>query len=201
MKKIMFRVACVTLVALVACCVIVVYLVRENERLRRNVHALEHGVEYYRTESGRSAAAVEVLELEVAEYRRRSGDDAKMIESLGIRLRRAESVAKSATVTTLGDTVVLRDTVIVRDTVLMSARHFAGEDAWSRVEGLLFGDSVRYNVHTVDTLHQVVHRVPRRFLFIPYGTRAIRQEVWSSNPNTELVYTEYIELSRRKRER
>ena len=61
--------------------------------------------------------------------------------------------------------------------------------------GVLSQKSVR------QSLHQVVHRVPRKFIFIPYGTKAIRQEVWLSNPNTELVYTEYIELSRHKRER
>ena len=95
----------------------------------------------------------------------------------------------------------MRDTVVVSDSVAVSARHFAGADVWSRVEGILFGDSLRYAVRTVDTLHQVIHRVPRKFLFIPYGTKAIRQEVWSSNPNTELVYTEYIELPKRRRAR
>jgi len=38
--------------------------------------------------------------------------------------------------------------------------------------------------------------LPRRFLFIRYGTKAIRQEMVSSNPHTQLVYTEYIEFTR-----
>jgi hypothetical protein len=125
--------------------------------------------------------------------------DVEEIASLGIRLKRAESYSKSVAVTTLADTVVVRDTIVMRDTVPIPAHHFVGADTWSRVEGILFGDSVRYSVHTIDTLHQVVHRVPRKFLLIPYGTKAIRQEVWSSNPNTELVYTEYIELPKRRK--
>ena len=139
--------------------------------------------------------------MEVAEFRELHRDAAKEIASLGIRLRRAESVAQSVAVTMLTDTVVMRDTIVVSDTVAVAARHFAAVDAWSRVEAILFGDSVQYAVRTIDTLHQVVHRVPRRFLFIPYGTKAIRQEVWSSNPNVELVYTEYIELPKRLKER
>ena len=197
MRKILFWAAAVALVAIVASGFIIAHLARENERLRRNESALRHGVELYRTESGRSAAAVEALEMEVAEFRELHRDAAKEIASLGIRLRRAESVAQSVAVTTLTDTVVVRDTIVVRDTVAVAARHFAAADAWSRVEAILFGDSVQYAVRTIDTLHQVVHRVPRRFLFIPYGTKAIRQEVWSSNPNVELVYTEYIELPKR----
>ena len=197
MKKSLFWAAVVALVAFVACGVAIRCLVRENERLRRNESALRHGVEYYRTESGRSAAEVEALEMEVAEFRELHRDAAKEIASLGIRLRRAESVARSVAVTTLTDTVVMRDTIVVSDTVAVAARHFAAVDAWSRVEAILFGDSVRYAVRSIDTLHQVVHRVPHRFLFIHYGTKAIRQEVWSSNPNVELVYTEYIELPKR----
>ena len=201
MKKILFWAAAVALVAIVVSGFIIAHLARENERLRRNESALRHGVELYRTESGRSAAAVEALEMEVAEFRELHRDAAKEIASLGIRLRRAESVAQSVAVTTLTDTVVVRDTIVVRDTVAVAARHFAAADAWSRVEAILFGDSVQYAVRTIDTLHQVVHRVPRRFLFIPYGTKAIRQEVWSSNPNVKLVYTEYIELPKRLKER
>ena len=199
MKKFMFWAAVIALISVVVCGVIIHYLINENARLRSNQHALLEGVEFYRTESGKSAASVEVLQLELAEFRQQHKRDIEEIASLGIRLRRAESYAKSVAVTTIADTVVVRDTVVLRDTVAMPARHFAAADAWSRVEGILSGDSVRYAVHTIDTLHQVVHRVPRKFLFIPYGTKAIRQEVWSSNPNTELIYTEYIELPRRKK--
>ena len=199
MRKFLLWVTVVALILVAICGVALGYFIKENARLRGNQHALIEGVEFYRTESGRSAASVEVLQLELAEFRSLREQDAEEIASLGIRLRRAESYAKSVAMTTLTDTVIVRDTVVVRDTVTMPARHFAGEDAWSRVEGILFGDSLHYAIRTTDTLHQVVHRVPRKFLFIPYGTKAIRQEVWSSNPNTELIYTEYIELPRRKK--
>ncbi len=195
----MFWAAVIALISVVVCGVIIHYLINENARLRSNQHALLEGAEFYRTESGKSAASVEVLQLELAEFRQQHKRDIEEIASLGIRLRRAESYAKSVAVTTLADTVIVRDTVVLRDTVAMPARHFAAADAWSRVEGILLGDSLHYAIRTTDTLHQVVHRVPHKFLFIPYGTKAIRQEVWSSNPNTELIYTEYIELPRRKK--
>ena len=197
----MLWVAVIALILVAICGVALGYLIKENARLRGNQHALIEGVEFYRTESGKSAASVEVLQLELAEFRSLRQQDVEEIASLGIRLRRAESYAKSVAMTALTDTVIVRDTVVLYDTVAMPARHFASADAWSRVEGMLFGDSVHYAVRTVDTLHQVIHRVPHKFLFIPYGTKAIRQEVWTSNPNTELIYTEYIELPKRRKER
>lgn len=201
MRKFLFWVAVVATIVAVVCGIVVVRLVRENHHLERVEHALREDVRLYRTASDRSAASVEALELTVAEFREVHERDAKEIESLGIRLRRAESYAKSAMTTTITDTVVVRDTVIVRDSLPEAYRYFAAADVWSRVEGILYGDSLSYAVHSVDTLHQVVHRVPHKFWFIRYGTKAIRQEVWSSNPNTELVYTEYIELPRRTRRR
>ena len=90
----------------------------------------------------------------------------------------------------------LRDSIIVRDTLRDTVRIFLGGDVWSRVAGVIRGDSLRYSVQSIDTLFQVVHRVPRRFLFFRYGTKAIRQEIVSSNPHTRLVYSEYVELSR-----
>ena len=63
-----------------------------------------------------------------------------------------------------------------------------------RVWGIIRRDTLMLDYRSVDTLHQVIHRVPRKFLFFRFGTKGIRQEVWSSNPHTRLVYSEYIEL-------
>ena len=46
----------------------------------------------------------------------------------------------------------------------------------------------------MDTIKQIVHRVPKKFLFIKYGTKGIKQEVVSKNPHTKIVFTEYREL-------
>ena len=170
-------------------------LIAENERLRGNCEALTEDVRLYRTRAGESAASVQVLELKLSEFRKQHQADTERIRALGISLRRAESYAKSAMEQRYADSVVLRDTVILRDTV----RIFEGGDRWSHIAGIIAGDRLSYEIHTVDTLHQVVHRVPRKWWFFRFGTRAIRQEIWSSNPHTQLVYSEYVELGRRRR--
>lgn len=167
-------------------------LYEENERLKRNCEALTEDVTLYRTRAGESAASVRVLELKLSEFRKQHQADTERIRALGISLRRAESYAKSAMEQRYADSVVLRDTVILHDTV----RLFEGGDRWSHIAGIIAGDRLSYDIHTVDTLHQVVHRVPRKWCFFRFGTRAIRQEIWSSNPNTQLVYSEYVELKR-----
>ena len=130
--------------------------------------------------------------------------DAESIRDLGIKLKRVESTAKTATATVVELRAKLRDTAVVRETsagavIIDSMRTFRWRDPWVTVEGLIERDSVACRVESIDTLRQVVHRVPRRFLFIRWGTKAIRQEVMSSNPHTRIVYTDYIELKKRNR--
>ena len=165
-------------------------LSNENHRLRANERVLREGITLYRTKSDHSAASVEALTLELDEFKEQHREDRKTIEDLGIRLRRMESYSKSVTTSTLRDTVILRDTVVLRDSIKY-AHHTT---PWTTLHATLSSDTLSYEIINYDTLHQVIHRVPRRLWFIPYGTKAIRQDISCSNPNTRLVYTEYIEL-------
>lgn len=74
--------------------------------------------------------------------------------------------------------------------------HFSHHTPWVHIEGEVRRDTLLLDYHSIDTLHQIVHRVPRKFLFFRFGTKAIRQEIVSSNPYTKIVYSEYIELRR-----
>ena len=178
----------------------------ENRRLAENQQALSLETEHYRTRLGEEAASVQALRLRCAEFETLRAADAERIRTLGIRLRRLEAAAKSSTKTELDLRVPLRDTLmatVVRrgDTAACAPRwdtlrSFRWRDPWVTVEGRIDGDSVACHVMSVDTLHQIVHRVPRRFLFIRWGTKAIRQEIVSSNPHTRSVHTEYIKLER-----
>ena len=64
------------------------------------------------------------------------------------------------------------------------------------LEGEIGPDSVHCRVESIDTLHQVVYRIPRRFLFIRWGTKALRQQIASTNPHTRIVASEYVRIER-----
>jgi hypothetical protein len=180
----------ITIALVVLLAVLCLDLNHDNQRLRTNTHALQEGITLYKTKAERSAASVEVLTLELGEFKELHKADRATIDDMGIRLRRMESYAKSVTATTLRDTVIMRDTVILRDSVLY-AHHTT---PWTTLHATISNDTLSYQIINYDTLHQVIHRVPRKFLCFRFGTKAIRQEVTCSNPNTRLIYTEYIEL-------
>lgn len=180
----------ITIGAMVLLATLCLVLNNQNRRLQANESALLEGITLYKTKSEHSAASVETLSLELSQFKELHKSDQETIRDLGIRLRRVESYAKSVTSSTLRDNVVLRDTVIQRDSLLYA--HY--ETPWTTLHATINHDTLSYEIITYDTLHQVIHRVPRKLWFIPFGTKAIRQEVTSSNPNTQLIYTEYIEL-------
>lgn len=171
---------------------------RETLRLEANLRALASDTAHYRRRLGAESASCDVLRLRCREFERLRTQDARRLREMGIRLRRLEAVAAHTAVTRLETAAPLRDTVriVERDTLMLrdTVRLFRWRDAWVRVEGELHADTLRCRVESVDTLHQIVHRIPRRFLFIRWGTKALRQEIVSSNPHTRLVASEYLRI-------
>lgn len=165
---------------------------READRLRANLYALNDTLCRCRTRLGEETVSDEALRLRCSEFERLRAADAAEIRRLGIRLRRAEEIARTVAATTIEVPVPVRDTVILRDTL----RLFRWRDAWVEVEGLVGRDTAECRVESRDTLIQVLHRVPRRFLFIRGGTKAVRQEIVSRNPHTKIVYAEYVKIER-----
>lgn len=170
----------------------------EKKRLANNQEALLTDVEYYKTESGKNAASVLKLELSKSELERHCQDLTKTVDDLNIKISRIQSASTTVTKTEVEIQTVVRDSIVYRD-LPVSIKVINWRDPWIELNGVLDGDTFSAKIESVDTLHQVVHRIPKKFLFIKWGTKAIRQEVVSSNPHSRIVYTEYIELKGRKK--
>lgn len=166
----------------------------EKLRLETNQGALLSENIFYKTKDGKEAASVQALTLRCNEYERLMARDAAQIRSLNIKVKNLESVAHAGTSTELKVTAPIRDTIILHNNIREMMRSFNWADTWVSIKGLINADSVACTVNSCDTLTQVVHSIPRKFLFFRWGTKAVRQEIVSSNPHTSLTYTEYIKL-------
>ena len=200
MKKYLL-IACVILAVLCASLLGAVReLTQEKDRLTGNQEALMEEVQYYQDEAGRQAASVQRLELSKSELEAYNGELTQRIEDLNIKLKRVQAATTTATQTNVEIKTIIKDTIIYRDTGMLVLPAIKWQDPWVNVDGIIKPDStVDLSIQSVDTLFQVVHRVPKKFWFIKYGTKAIRQEITSSNPHPKIVYSEYIELEGRKK--
>lgn len=201
MRKILFYYSVVATLLLTACGLYLRHSTGEVARLRNNNEALTNETLLYQTRLEESAASAVALQLKLDEYRKQHADDTKRIRDLGIRLRRVESIATSASQTQIEVSTPVHDTLFPDRLLPDTASVFRWSDRWVSIEGIIRNGKAECNIESIDTLRQVIHRVPRRFLFFRYGTKAIRQEITSSNPHTRIVYTEYIELPKRHKRR
>lgn len=195
-------IACVVLAVLCASLLdIVGDINQENDRLQHNQDALMDDVTYYQTEAGKSAASVQRMELTNSELEAHNKELTKVVDDLNIKLKRVQAATTTATQTMVDIKTIIRDSIVYVDSGrIEKLPSIKWQDPWVNVDGIILPDSTMdLNVESVDTLYQVIHRVPKKFLFIKYGTKAIRQDITSSNPHTKIVYSEYIELKCRKK--
>ena len=168
---------------------------QENDRLSSNQTALFQDISYYRTRDSLSAASVERLTLTKKELEQNCEALARDIKDLKIKLKRVQSVSQASIETEHIIRTVVRDSLIVRDRI-DTLQCIDYHDNYLTLSGCIEHNHFSGHIMSRDTLLQVIHRVPHRWWFIKWGTKAIRQEIVSKNPHTHVVYSRYIELKR-----
>lgn len=165
-------------------------------RHEHNEEQLLSEKEEWITQSGKHVIEAQQLtlrnsDLEISQERMLS-----QIEELRIRNRRIESLLQTATETAQVVRTVIRDSLIyvpVEDTT-RRVSVFDWRDVWTSISGTIDGKDMELRYHSSDTLTFVAHRIPRQFLFFRYGTKEVRLDVVSANPNTSLEYSRSVQL-------
>lgn len=168
----------------------------EKDRLTINNESLMESVNLYKSNSGKYAASVISLTLTKSELEKNRDELAETIKDLNIKIKRLQSASSTSTNTQVKVQTIIKDSIVYRNGLQDTLQSFSWEDSWTKIHGEIKSKDVNMYINSVDTLKQIVHRVPKKFLFFRFGTKAIRQEIISSNPHTKIVYSEYIELKK-----
>lgn len=171
----------------------------ERQRFEGNQSVLMDSVRHYKVRDSLYAASVQALHLTVSEYKKYRTEDAALIRDMGIKLKRALSVSKVETSTDVEILAPIQDSIIRPNNPEMppdTVRKFRWRDPWVSVAGTIRKDSVSCSVHSEDSLAIVAHRVPHKFLFIRWGTKAVRLEIVSRNPHTTIQAAEFVRFSK-----
>lgn len=169
----------------------------DRNRLSDNQRTLLADIKFYRTKDSLNVASVERLVLTNREFRKYAGELEKTVKELNLKVKHLQSVSQSATETKYLVQTEIRDSIIIRpgkDPDTLSRIDF--QDPYLTFSGSITGKQFSGLIQSRDTIIQLIHRIPRRFWFIRWGTKAIRQEIVSRNPYSQIAYTEYIELKR-----
>ena len=170
-------------------------LIQENERLKENQNILLHNgkVEIGKTASGKSKASVDALQLKTSDLGHKP-DSLLAVTQKELKIKNSRVVAglRASTSTMVDIKTAITDSI---DTCqgfshpgLAATYNVSWSDPWVTVRGTIKGDSFRAHIESRDTLQFIIHRVPKKFLFFRFGTKAVRMEVVSQNPHTQLSY-------------
>lgn len=171
-------------------------LMKDRNRLSDNQRALMEDVTFYRTKDSLSAASVERLTLSNSEFKKYNEELNQTVEDLNIKVKRLQSISNTGTKTEYKVETVFRDSIVYVDNKPDTLRCLSYKDAWLTFDGCESKGVFKGKIESRDSLTTIVHRIPRKFLFFRWGTKAVRQEVLTKNPYSTIQYTKYLEFKK-----
>lgn len=173
--------------------------VQESERLAGNVRSLTAGTEQYKTEAGNNAARAQQLELTTGELREQCADLQARLADMGVQNKYLQRAISASTQTQVQIDTIVRDSIIYVPQLaqLDTVQVLRWADSWVTLDGIIHKGRFTGDITSQDTLTVAVHRVPKKFWFIKYGTKRIDVSVASSNPHTEINEVQCVEIRKK----
>lgn len=173
----------------------------EIDRLEANQDVLLSDIAIYRTKEGKLAASVQALTLSKSEIEKNCSDLTDKIKDMRLEIKRLKEVRETAIKSEYEIKSKFEDLVKIRndtDTLIHdSLKCINSVMPYINIEGCVNKEGIfTGKVTTTDTIFQAVHVVPKRFLFIKYGVKAIRQDIKMANPDANITYSRYIQIKK-----
>lgn len=157
------------------------------ERLDNNVSALTTDISYFKLNDSISAATIKSLNVTVDEFKDMNVEAKKTIDALNIKYKRLLKV--NQTITQENQDLLLNktiDTLILKDTIVktVSASY---RSPYLDLDIYDLGNQYQVRYESRDTIDQILENIPKKFLFIRYGTKGFKTTYVNRNPNAKIV--------------
>lgn len=171
-------------------------LQQDNERLSANIASMSAGTQQYKTEAGKQAARAQQLELTAGELKQHCADLQARLNDMGIKNKYLQRAVYASTQMSAKVDTVVRDSIVYVPQLarLDTLQVLQWADAWVRLNGTIHAGRFSGSITSQDTITVAVHKVPKKFLFIKWGTKRIDVSVASSNPHTIINEVKCVEI-------
>ena len=157
------------------------------ERLDGNVTALTTDINHFKVNDSLNAATIQSLNITVSEFKDMNIEAKKTIDALNIKYKRLLKV--NQTITQENQDLLLNktiDTLILKDTIVktVSASY---RSPYLDLDIYDIGNQYQVRYESRDTIDQILENIPKKFLFIRYGTKGFKTTYVNRNPNAKIV--------------
>ena len=157
------------------------------ERLDGNVTALTTDINHFKVNDSLNAATIQSLNITVGEFKDMNVEAKKTIDALNIKYKRLLKV--NQTITQENQDLLLNktiDTLILKDTIVktVSASY---RSPYLDLDIYDLGNQYQIKYESRDTIDQILENIPKKFLFIRYGTKGFKTTYVNRNPNAKIV--------------
>ena len=157
------------------------------ERLDGNVTALTTDINHFKVNDSLNAATIQYLNITVSEFKDMNIEAKKIIDALNIKYKRLLKV--NQTITQENQDLLLNktiDTLILKDTIVktVSASY---RSPYLDLDIYDLGNQYQVRYESRDTIDQILENIPKKFLFIRYGTKGFKTTYVNRNPNAKIV--------------
>jgi len=165
---------------------------QKSERLTQDFQALNGKLVYFKTQNGTIAVRNQALQVKVNELSTVFPKAETELENLSVKPNRVETYSESAMQQDKEIHTAIRDSVLPDS---IHARTFSYHDDFYSIKGVEIGDSQLVQIHSIDTIIQVVYHGKRirPWLWI-FSPRTLEQVISAKNPNTKIIFNKTIQI-------
>lgn len=173
-----------------------------SNKRNNQFEAIKNESKELRSKLGKSYSQTEQLELTASQLKKslKESQDSNsyygktilVLKSTIQDLKIKKSHIKSASVSSSENKVEFITKTEVKYVGKDTIHTFKWQDPYTTIFGHSWKDSVQCTVFSRDTLVQIVERVPKRFLFFKFGTKYLKQTIYSKNPHNNITYSASI---------
>lgn len=164
---------------------------------KQNQETLLDSLEYYKTLDSLNTVRIGSLTLSLEDYKKYRAEDYSIVNSATKR-EKLSSVNTVSSETSNSIITLLRDTV--RDTIYADTiKAFSYKSKYTDVNGLIFSDSIKIDIHNREELIVMQSIEKKKFLGIRlpiwlFGQKRVNVRVVSKNPNTQIINSEFVNI-------
>lgn len=167
------------------------YVSNDRDRLSKNQESLLTEQVNFKLRDSLNVSQIQQLTLSKSEFKRYYENASNEAKELGIKIKRLESYISLTTQVKDSFKTVFKDSITIKhDTI----KCFKYVDKWLSFDGCALNDTLNVRYSLVDSIEIFAHRVPRKFLFIKYGTKGINLTTFSKNQNSKIVSKSFVEI-------